>query len=151
MVGNENLVKIVVVSNDLILHDSMENLLDSNRFSLVPVILNPKSIAGIRKMEPDIFVIDGSDSGGDVLSVCQTIRTYSGKPILVLAANSKPELVERVLNAGADEYLLKPVSRKILAAYLNNLTRRERAENDAALNLTSGKDGQNQSSRLLTY
>lgn len=151
MLGNENLLKIVVVSNDPILHDSMENLLDSSRFFLESVIPNPKSIAGIRKMEPDIFVIDGSDSGGDVLSVCQTIRTYSGKPILVLAANSKPELVEQVLDAGADEYLLKPVSGKILAAYLNNLTRRARAENDAALTLTSGNDGQNQSSRLLAY
>ena len=151
MIGNENLVKIVVVSNDLILHDSMENLLDSNRFFLVPVIPNPKSIAGIRKMDTDIFVIDGTDSGGDVLSVCQTIRTYSGKPILVLAANSNPELVEQVLDAGADEYILKPVSGKILAAYLNNLTRRERAENEAAITLTSGSDGQNQSSRLLAY
>ena len=151
MPGIKNIVKIVVVSNDLILHDSMENMLDSDKFLLVPVFPNPQSIAGFRKVDPDIYVIDGSDSGGDVLSVCQTIRTYSGKPILVLAANTKPELVQQVLDAGADEYLLKPVSGKILAAYLNNLTRRERAEHVAALTIVSGNDEQNQQSRLLVY
>ena len=143
--------KIIVVSKDLVLHDSMEHILDSEKYTLKPVAPNQKSIAGVRNLDPDIFVIDGTDSGENVLSVCQTIRTFSGNPILVLAANSKPELVEKVLDAGADEFLLKPVSGKILAAYLNNLTRRARAENDAALILTSGNDGQNQSSRLLTY
>ena len=151
MLGNEKIVKIIVVSKDLVLHDSMEHMLDSDKFSLKPVVPNHKSIAGVRNIDPDIFVIDGSDSGENVLNVCQTIRTYSGKPILVLAANSKPEIVEKVLDAGADEFLLKPVSGKILAAYLNNLTRRARAENDAALILTSGNDEQVQSSRLLTY
>ena len=151
MLGNEEIVKIIVVSKDLVLHDSMEHILDSDKYSLKPIIPNHKSIAGVRNLDPDIFVIDGTDSGEKVLNVCQTIRTYSGKPILVLAANSKPEIVEKVLDAGADEFLLKPVSGKILAAYLNNLTRRERAENDAALILTSGNDGQTQSSRLLTY
>ena len=151
MHGNEIIVKIIVVSKDLILHDSMEHILDSDKYTLKPIVPNRRSIADVRNLDPDIFVIDGTDSGENVLSVCQTIRTYSGKPILVLAANSKPELVEKVLDAGADEFLLKPVSGKILAAYLNNLTRRERAENDAAQILTSGNDGQTQSSRLLTY
>ena len=151
MLGDEKIVKIIVVSKDLVLHDSMEHMLDSDKYSLIPVVPNHKSIAGVRKLNPDIFVIDGTESGDNVLSVCQTIRTYSGKPILVLAANTKPELVEKVLDSGADEFLLKPVSGKILAAYLNNLSRRERAENDAALILTSGNDEQPQSTRLLTY
>jgi DNA-binding response OmpR family regulator len=151
MLGNEKNVRIIVVSKDLVLHDSMEHMLDSDRFCLKPVGPNQKSIAGVRNIDADIFVIDGSDSGENVLSVCQTIRTYSGKPILVLAANTKPELVKKVLDAGADEFLVKPVSGKILAAYLNNLTRRARAENDAALTLTSNNDEQNQSSRLLAY
>jgi DNA-binding response OmpR family regulator len=154
MLGNEKIekiVKIIVVSKDLVLHDSMEHMLDSEKYILKPVVPNPKSIARVRNNDPDIFIIDGSDPGEKVLSICQTIRTYSGKPILVLAANSRPELVEKVLDAGADEFLLKPVSGKILAAYLNNLIRRARAENDAALILVSGNDGQTQSSRLLTY
>ena len=146
MHGNEIIVKIIVVSKDLVLHDSMEHILDSDKYTLKPIVPNRRSIADVRNLNPDIFVIDGTDSGENVLSVCQTIRTYSGKPILVLAANSKPELVEKVLDAGADEFLLKPVSGKILAAYLNNLTRRARAENDAALILTGGNDGQTQSS-----
>jgi DNA-binding response OmpR family regulator len=85
------------------------------------------------------------------LNICLNIRKYSGLPILVLSVNHGPELVERVLGAGADEFLIKPVSGSILKAYINNLTRRARAENEAALTIVNGNDGKNQPSRLLAY
>jgi DNA-binding response OmpR family regulator len=40
-----------------------------------------------------------------------------------------------VLDAGADEYLIKPVSGTILAAHLNTLARRARAERKSALSM----------------
>jgi DNA-binding response OmpR family regulator len=40
-------------------------------------------------------------------------------------------LIEEALNAGADEYLTKPISENILIAHLNTLSRRSREEKDA--------------------
>ena len=151
MPGNDNLVKIVIVSNDHILLDYLENILDPRMFVLETINPNPKSIAGIRKVNPDIFVIDSTDSGVDVLSTCRNIRNYCGIPILVLAADHKSDLVEQVLDAGADEFLIRPISGKILVAHLNTLTRRARAETDAALSIANGCDDKNQQARLLAY
>jgi len=55
MVGDDNIVKIVVVSNDPILPESLENVLDSRRYVLETISPNSRSIAEIRKMDPDIF------------------------------------------------------------------------------------------------
>ena len=41
-------------------------------------------------------------------------------------------MVEKALDAGADEFLVKPVPKNVLIAYINNLTRRARAERAAA-------------------
>jgi DNA-binding response OmpR family regulator len=152
MHGNDNPVKIVVVSNDFIMPDFLENMLDPQRFVLESINSNPESIAGIPKAAPDIFVVDSANSGGDVLETCRKIRDYSEMPILVLATHHKPGLVEQVLDAGADEYLIKPISGNILAAHLNTLTRRARAEKDAAASSITHVDcGRNHRSRLLTY
>ena len=151
MLGNEYPVKIIVVSDDNLMLDLLENMLDPHRFVLETIDSNPKSFAGIRKTSPDVFVVDSKNSGGDVLNICQNIRDYSGMPILVLATHHKPESVEEVLDAGADEFLVKPVSANILVAYLNTLTRRARAEKEAAYSIANGDDGKNQQARLLAY
>jgi DNA-binding response OmpR family regulator len=126
-------------------------MLDPQRFSLQRINPNPRSIAEIRKVDPDIFVVDGSGSDEQVLVTCHNIRNYSGTPILVLAADYKPEFVEQVLDTGADEYLIRPVSESILAAYLNTLTRRARAEKDAALSFVNPNNERGHQGRLLTY
>ena len=148
---DDNLVKIVVVSNDKIILENFENLLDSQKYILEIVPPNPRSIAEIRKLDPDIFVVDNSGVDEDVLITCQYIRNFSGSPILVLSSNHKPELVEMVLDAGADEFLIKPVSVNVLIAYLKTLTRRDRAEKKAALSIVKGNDRDNQEPKLLSY
>jgi DNA-binding response OmpR family regulator len=62
--------------------------------------------------------------GMDGRQVCKAIRQFSEIPILVLSALSKPETVARVLDEGADDYLIKPVSSDTLIAHLNSLIRR---------------------------
>ena len=151
MPGVENLVRIVVVSNDHIILDNFENLLDTRKFVLEAIATDPKSMAEIQKVEPDIFVVDSLGSDEEIIRICQIIRNYCQIPILVLAANHKPELVQQVLDVGADEFLIKPVSGSVLVAYLNTLTRRARAEKNAALSLANGESGENLQARLLTY
>ncbi len=60
----------------------------------------------------------------DGWQVCRSIRAISQAPILVLSAINKPGLITRVLDEGADDYLIKPVSSNVLLAHLNNLARR---------------------------
>ncbi|MDO9130571.1 MAG: hypothetical protein Q7U34_11960, partial [Anaerolineales bacterium] len=45
-------------------------------------------------------------------------------PILILSALDSPGMVASALDAGADDYLIKPVPSSVLIAHLHNLTRR---------------------------
>ena len=151
MTLSENFVKIVVVSSGQNFSEFLGNIIDRQKFLLKTILPKPELISEIRKIEPDIYIVDSSGSEDEVLKTCQNIRNYSGKPILVLAADHRPEFVQMVLDTGADEYLIKPVSASILVASLNNLTRRARAEMDAALAFVKGQNEKSQQSGLLTY
>jgi DNA-binding response OmpR family regulator len=128
-------MKIFFIGSDSVIPDFLSASLDSREFVLETINIAPEWTSGIRKADPDLFVVDDHNSGMDVASICQNIRQYSMMPILVLAPNHKSGMVEHVLDAGADEYLIKPVSGNILAAHLKTLARRARAEKISALSL----------------
>lgn len=151
MLSNDKTVKIIIVGKNPLLPDFLESMLDSRKFVLETVNSNPDAIADIRKISPDVFLVDDTNSSQDVLSICENIRHYSGMPILVLAADQKPGLVEKVLDAGADDFLVKPVSGSMLVAHLKTLARRARAEKEAALSIVNGESDELNKVGLLSY
>lgn len=151
MLCNEQQVKIIIVGNNQLLPDFLESMLDPRRFVLETISSNPKAIANIRTASPDVFLVDDMNSDQDVLTICENIRNYSGMPILVLAADQKPGLVEKVLDAGADDFLVKPVSGGILVAHIKTLARRARAEKEAALSIVNGDKDESNKVGLLSY
>ncbi len=60
----------------------------------------------------------------DGWQVCERIRAFSDVPILILSALGAPGSVARALDAGADDYLIKPVHASLLATRLRTLVRR---------------------------
>jgi DNA-binding response OmpR family regulator len=60
----------------------------------------------------------------DGWQVCKTVREFSNVPIVILSALDDPAMIASALDAGADDYLIKPVSSSILVAHLNRLIRR---------------------------
>lgn len=144
-------IKIIVVSSDLLMSDYLRSILDPQKFTVEAVEPTPEGIAGTRKFSPDLFVIDELESGLDVLNTCQIIRQYSIMPIMVMSSNHKPGLVEQTLDAGADEYLTKPISGSVLIAHLNTLARRAMAEKEAALSIVHGGNQKPDQLGLLAY
>lgn len=87
---------------------------------------------------PDLVVLDLMLPGIDGLAVCQELRTTynSDIPVLMLTAKGEEEDIVAGLAAGADDYLPKPFSPKVLLARINALLRRSRlapAEDDESL------------------
>jgi DNA-binding response OmpR family regulator len=136
-------MKIFFIGTDSVIPDFLGASLDSQKFVLETADIAPEWTSRIRKADPDLFVIDDHNSGMDVVHICQNIRQYSMMPILVLAPNHKSGMVEQVLDAGADDYLIKPVSGNVLAAHLKTLARRARAEKTSALSLVKGDRDKN--------
>lgn len=76
-----------------------------------------------KKLKPDLILLDLWMPEMDGRQVCKAIRNSSSVPILILSALDTPDTIAEVLNAGADDYLVKPVSQNILHAYLRKFTR----------------------------
>ena len=82
----------------------------------------------VRKLSPDVIILDLMMPDMDGWQVCTQIRAFSKVPIIVLSALDSPGIVASALDAGADDYLVKPVPSGVLIAHLNNLTRRAATE-----------------------
>ena len=151
MFNIENPIKIIVVSPDILMVEYLQTILDASKFIVNPAKPTPEGVAATRRVNPALYLIDDTGDAAAILSTCQIIRQYSCMPIMVLSSQRKTGLVEQILDAGADEFLLKPVPGSVLIAHLNTLARRVLAERDAALSIVRGETETNKYLGLLTY
>jgi two-component system, OmpR family, response regulator BaeR len=82
------------------------------------------ALAAIRRMPPDLVVLDLMLPGLDGLALCRAVRAFSGLPIIMVTA--RVEEVDRLLGleTGADDYLCKPFSPRELMARIKAILRR---------------------------
>lgn len=80
-----------------------------------------------QRVNPDLIILDIMMPGMDGWEVCRRLRLQSDVPILMLTA--RDEVADRVrgLDAGADDYLVKPFALEELLARIRALLRRARA------------------------
>ena len=84
---------------------------------------------------PDLVVLDLGLPGMDGLEVARELRVQSDVPILILTARDAVESRVEGLDAGADDYLVKPFERQELLARLRALLRRRPPRGQANLSV----------------
>jgi len=125
---NDTQTKIIINCNDLASTESLEIALSQHGFTVHKATSCHEVSNMAQKIDPDVIIIDLFSLQEGSPDFCQDFRTLSQAPILVLFTGNKPGIVERMLNAGADECITKPASTKILVAHLKTLARRYREE-----------------------
>lgn len=75
---------------------------------------------------PDLIILDVILPGNSGLNICQRIRNVSEEPIIMLTALNQERDMLQGLEAGADDFLSKPVNPEILLARARTLLRRSR-------------------------
>ncbi len=90
---------------------------------------------GLRKVRdrvPDLVILDVLMPGVDGLEFCRRLRASDDTPVLMLTA--RDEIADRVrgLDAGADDYLVKPFATDELLARVRALLRRREPRDTAA-------------------
>jgi DNA-binding response OmpR family regulator len=120
--------KILAIDDDTALTDLLSTLLMTHGFEVVTANFGQSGIALAQSANPDLIILDLMMPDQDGWSVCQEIRAFSQAPIIVLSALNDPGMVVSALDAGADDYLVKPVPSNVLVAHINTLTRRAAAE-----------------------
>ncbi|WP_371500742.1 response regulator transcription factor [Kitasatospora sp. NBC_00374] len=128
MDGNATAGRVLVVDDDAAIRRSLERGL---RLSGFTVLLAEDGRAALRRLSEtpaDVLVLDVSMPGLSGTEVCRTLRAArDDTPILMLSALD--ELADRVagLQAGADDYLVKPFALEELVLRLHALLRRRPA------------------------
>jgi len=123
--------KVLVIDDDKEMTDMLKVILEPNTFDVVAANSSVLGIDLVRQVKPEVVVLDLLMPDMDGWQVCKEIRKFSQVPILVLSAVSKPGMVARALDEGADDYLLKPMPSSMLIAHIKKLARRAKAEQES--------------------
>ena len=123
--------KVLVIDDDKEMTDMLKVILEPNTFDVVAANNSVLGIDLVLQVKPEVVVLDLLMPDMDGWQVCKEIRKFSQVPILVLSAISKPGMVARALDEGADDYLLKPMPSSMLIAHIKKLARRAKAEQES--------------------
>jgi DNA-binding response OmpR family regulator len=118
--------KILVIDDDIGMTELLKLLLAPASSEILTANSGQEGITLAKQRDPDIVILDLMLPELNGWEVCQTIRSFSDVPILVLSAMDAPGCVAQALDVGADDYLVKPVSSGTLIAHLNKLLWRSR-------------------------
>ncbi|WP_216910592.1 response regulator transcription factor [Nocardia noduli] len=122
--GNARARRILVVDDEVTIAESVAARLRAEGFTVEMAHDGPGAVAAVRANEPDLVVLDVMLPGFDGLEVCRRIQAGRAIPVLMLTAriDETDQLVG--LGVGADDYLTKPFSMRVLAARVHALLRR---------------------------
>lgn len=119
---------ILVIDDDPAMTDLLKLLLQSTNSKVITAHSGEDGIACTKQYAPDIVLLDLMMPEMDGWQVSREIRVFSTVPILILSALDNPGMVAAALDAGADDYLIKPVPSSVLIAHINKMVRRKQME-----------------------
>ena len=120
-------IEVLLIDDDPDLSTMLRTLLRGQDFQIKSVLSSEEGIQSVQNPDaaPDVVILDLLMPEVDGWEVCERIRAFSDVPILILSALGSPGSVARALDAGADDYLIKPVHASLLASRLRTLVRRK--------------------------
>jgi two-component system response regulator MprA len=117
--------RVLVVDDDPPLRRMLARSLSAEGFEVTVAHDGGAALVAAERSAPDVIVLDVAMPAIDGLSVCRRLRSR-GLPTPILMLTARDAVADRVagLEAGADDYLVKPFAIEELIARLRALTRR---------------------------
>jgi len=120
---------IAVVEDDLAFAAELEEFLGTAGYTVSIYDSPQKFLAALRQSECDLLIVDWSIPDLSGIEVLEYIRKFHpDMPAIMLTARSENIDIVRGLQAGADDYVAKPVDPAVLAQRIKSLLRRSKGE-----------------------
>ena len=118
------MTRVMVVEDDRDISEMLSIVLKDAGMDVDLVDRGDEVIKTFRQNPPDLVLLDLMLPGKDGVTVCQELRTETLVPIVMLTAKSDTTDIVKGLEAGADDYMVKPARRQELIARVESLLRR---------------------------
>jgi two-component system response regulator MtrA len=125
--------RVLVVDDDQALAEMLGIVLRKEGFEVATCGDGARALPMIRQFRPDLVLLDVMLPSMDGVEVCRLLRAESGVPVVMLTARTDTKDVVAGLEAGADDYVVKPFKPQELLARIRARLRRDTAEDDQKL------------------
>lgn len=126
--------RILVTQSDREATEEVPGVLMEQGFEVESVYGTEEALQKIASESWDLVVLDIRAPQKDSLEACQYVREHTTTPVIILSALGQDEHIVNGLNAGADDYLVKPISAKVFLARVYALLRRAGRMKDGTQN-----------------
>ncbi len=133
--------KILVVEDEQDIRELIAFNLENEGYKILKAATGIEGLENARKHAPDLVLLDIMLPDVDGLEICKKLKrdeTTSDIPVIMLTAKSEDSDIISGLELGADDYITKPFSPRVLLARIRTVLRRN----------TDGEDDGNQLIRV---
>jgi DNA-binding response OmpR family regulator len=116
--------RVLVIEDEEAIASAVAARLRSEGFEVAVAVDGPAGVEMSRRMQPDLIVLDLMLPGLDGLEVCRLVQAERRVPVLMLTARDSEADMLVGLAVGADDYLTKPFSPRVLVARIHAILRR---------------------------
>ncbi|MBT9145896.1 response regulator [candidate division NPL-UPA2 bacterium Unc8] len=119
--------KILVVDDEKDILELLEYNLEKEGYEVLKAMTGEETLELVKKESPDLIILDLMLPGLDGLEVCKILKKdtkTASLPIIILTAKGEESDIIVGLELGADDYITKPFSPKVLIARVKTVLRR---------------------------
>ena len=131
--------RLLIIEDELPMRTALKDCLEAEGYRVLATAEGQSGLERALKEKPDLILLDIMLPKLDGFAVCAELRRLSNAvPVLMLTAKGQVEDRVSGLDAGADDYLVKPFSTDELLARVRALLRRTRKRGHAPTTLKLG-------------
>ena len=115
---------ILVVDDEPQIRRVLRSTLTSQGYVIIDAKTGEEGVESVRKNKPDLVLLDVNMPGMGGIEACREIRRSSDAPIIMLTVRNAERDKALALDAGADDYVVKPFGIEELLARIRSALRR---------------------------
>jgi DNA-binding response OmpR family regulator len=115
---------VLLIEDDARIRDALARVLTEHGYAVRSATTGFAGLQEVNDDPPDVVVLDLGLPDADGGEILRMIRAVSPVPIIVATARDEEAGIVKLLEAGADDYVVKPFSGELMSARINAVLRR---------------------------